>query len=137
MWMQPPPPVDNHWVLHIAASPHQVDDALQESCVHKHARPAGDPDFPAYLAGTSDPRQPPAWLIFADAELTRRGHRTRWCTPECELHRWPPHAFPKHRQGAVEAGPQAGPIDTPSEGKRHGTQRQRLVRDRHAGPRDE
>lgn len=131
MWMQPPPPVDNHWVLHIAASPHEVDDVLLELCVHKHARPAGDPRFPAYLAGTSDPRRPPAWLTFAGAELNRRGHRTRWCTPDCEHHAWPPREFPpKHRQGVVGAGPQAGPIDKPSGGERHGDQRQRMVRDR-------
>jgi hypothetical protein len=86
MWLQPPPPVDDQWVLHIAATPHQVDDVLRELCIHKRARPIGDPDFPAWLAGRQDPHEPPAWMSFARAELERRGHPARWCVPDCAYH---------------------------------------------------
>ena len=114
MWMQPPPPVDNHWVLHVAASPHEVDDALRELCVHRQARPASDPAYPAYLAGTSGLSQPPAWMTVAASELARRGRRTRWCTPDCDAHSWPAdEVLRKHRQGVVAAARQGGPTGRP------------------------
>lgn len=86
MWSQPPPPVDNWWVLHIAATPHEVDDVLADLCVHKRARPVGDPDYPAYLAGRETPAEPPTWMTFARAELERRGRNTLWCDPGCPYH---------------------------------------------------
>jgi len=86
MWMQPPPPVDDWWVLHIAAAPHRVDEVLTELCIHKRGRAIGDPDFPAYLAGRHCPAGPPAWMDVARAELERRGYRTHWCDPGCAYH---------------------------------------------------
>lgn len=83
MWMRPPPPVADWWVLHIGATPHEVDDLMRELCVHKHAHTVGDPGYPAYVAGTSDPYEPPAWMSVVRTELLRRGLRTRWCTPTC------------------------------------------------------
>ena len=74
------------WVLHIAATPHQVDEVLAELCLHKRARPIADPAFPAYLAGRESPDRPPAWMSVVLAELGRRGYPTRWCVPGCELH---------------------------------------------------
>ncbi|MET0419725.1 MAG: hypothetical protein ABW022_27220 [Actinoplanes sp.] len=86
MWLQPPPPVDDRWVLHIAATPHEVDDILVDLYIHKRAHPIADPDYPAYLAGRQNPDAPPAWMTFARAELERRGHRTRWCDSACPYH---------------------------------------------------
>jgi hypothetical protein len=112
MWLQPPPPVTNRWVLHIAATPHEVDDVLADLCIHKRARPVGDPDYPAYLAGRETPYEPPAWMAFANAELQRRGYYTLWCDPDCPHHPWPPRTEPpaapagewpaarRHRSGA-------------------------------------
>ncbi|WP_433796447.1 hypothetical protein [Actinoplanes sp. CA-252034] len=94
MWSQPPPPVDDQWVLHIAASPHQVDDVLAQLCIHKRANPLGDPRYPAFLTGRESPKEPPAWLRVARAELVERGHHTRWCDAECAHHSWPPPAGP-------------------------------------------
>jgi len=112
MWSQPPPPVSDRWVLHIAATPHEVDDLLADLCIHKRARPIGDPDYPAYLTGRETPHEPPAWMRFADAELRRRGYDTQWCDPGCPHHPWPPRTEPpttpaghrppaqRHRPGA-------------------------------------
>src|SRR5690349_11475765 len=94
MWMQPPPPVDDRWVLHIAATPHQVDEVLAELCIHQRAKAAGDPDMPAYLAGRYSPGEPPAWMSFARAELESRGYRTRWCEPDCAHHPSSPRTAP-------------------------------------------
>ena len=94
MWMQPPPPVTNRWVLHIAAAPHQVDDVLADLCIHQRAKPIGDPEFPAYLVGRYSSYEPPAWMGFARPELERRGYRTRWCGPDCAHHPWPPSTTP-------------------------------------------
>jgi hypothetical protein len=94
MWCQPPPPVDDRWVLHIAVSPHQVDDVLGDLCIHKRARPLADPDYPAYLTGRESPYEPPAWMSFACAELNRRGYSTKWCDPRCAHHPWPPRTDP-------------------------------------------
>ena len=93
MWMQPPP-VTNRWVLHIAATPHQVDDVLADLCIHQRAKAIGDPEFPAYLVGRYSPYEPPAWMSFARPELERRGYRTRWCGPGCAHHPWPPYTTP-------------------------------------------
>jgi hypothetical protein len=112
MWLQQPPPVTDRWVLHIAATPHEVDDVLADLCIHKRARPVGDPDYPAYLAGRETPYEPPAWMAFANAELQRRGYYTLWCDPDCPHHPWPPRTEPpaapagewpaarRHRSGA-------------------------------------
>jgi hypothetical protein len=43
MWLQPSPPVTDRWVLHIAATPHEVDDILAELYIHKRARPLATP----------------------------------------------------------------------------------------------
>ena len=94
MWTQPPPPVDDRWVLHIAASPHQVDDILADLCIHHRAAAISDPQLPAYLAGRYSTDEPPAWMKVAQAELERRGHRTRWCSATCEHHPWPPRTTP-------------------------------------------
>jgi hypothetical protein len=109
MWLQPPPPVTNRWVLHIAATPHEVDDVLADLCIHKRARPTGDPGFPASLVGRETPDEPPAWMSFVRAELERRGLDTRWCELACPHHpsptrtaapsgTWP--AARRHRSGA-------------------------------------
>jgi hypothetical protein len=90
MWLQPPPPVTDRWVLHVAATPHEVDDVLADLCIHKRARPTGDPDFPASLVGRETPDEPPAWMSFVRTELERRGHRTRWCEFACPHHPSPP-----------------------------------------------
>jgi hypothetical protein len=113
LWLQPPPPVDNHWVLHVAASPHDVDDALREVCVHKHARPFGDADFPAFLAGTGNPAEPPAWMTVVETELTRRGHRVRWCDPGCPAHSRPSEVFSRITDRRLSApAPRPGPSTT-------------------------
>ena len=93
MSLQPPPATDQ-WVLHIAATPHQVDDALADLYIHKRARTNGDPDYPAYLTGRETPHEPPAWMTFVDAELQRRGYPTLWCDPDCRHHPRPPHTEP-------------------------------------------
>jgi hypothetical protein len=108
MWL-PPPPVTDRWVLHIAAPPRHVDTVLHDLGIDEHARPIGDPDFPAYLTGRDRPHEPPPWLSQARAELNRRGHRTRWCTPGCPHHSWPP------RPAAPDA---ATAIDGPSPHRR-------------------
>jgi hypothetical protein len=90
MLLPPPPPVTNRWVLHIAATPHEVDDILADLYLHKRARPTGDPEFPAYLAGRETSHEPPAWMSFTRAELERRGHRTLWCDADCPHHPRPP-----------------------------------------------
>ncbi|MGK5680506.1 hypothetical protein [Actinoplanes sp. URMC 104] len=82
MW----PQVTDRWVLHIAATPHQVDDVLAELCIHKRAVPIGDPRFPACLAGPETPHEPPTWMSLARAELERRGYRTLWCDLDCPHH---------------------------------------------------
>jgi hypothetical protein len=89
MWLQPPPPVADWWVLHIAATPHEVDDVLADLCIHKRARAFGDPGCPAFLLGQDTPSEPPAWMSVADGELRRRGYRTLWCDPGCPHHRSP------------------------------------------------
>ncbi|BCJ45848.1 hypothetical protein GCM10010168_57320 [Actinoplanes ianthinogenes] len=89
MWTQPPPPVDDQWVLHVAASPHQVDEVLADLCIHRRATAMGDPRMPAFLAGRYSPDEPPAWMSVARAELEGRGYRTRWCEAECAHHPWP------------------------------------------------
>jgi hypothetical protein len=120
MWLRPSPPVTDRWVLHIAATPHEVDDILADLYIHKRARPLGDPDYPAYLAGRETPYEPPAWMSFARAELERRGHRTLWCDPDCAHHPWPPRTEP----------PAAAPSDTrPAAGRhRSGASLRRLTR---------
>jgi hypothetical protein len=94
MWSQPSPPDTDRWMLHIAATPHEVDELLADLYIHKRARPTGDPGFPACLTGWETPAEPPAWMRFAQAELERRGYRTRWCDPDCPYHRWPPRPEP-------------------------------------------
>ncbi|GGQ38189.1 hypothetical protein [Couchioplanes azureus] len=89
MWSQPPPPVADWWTLHIALCPHEVDEVLRDLCIHKHARPATDPDFPAYLAGTNTPTVAPAWMSMVHTELQRRGIPSVWCTPACPHHATP------------------------------------------------
>lgn len=54
MWLQPPP-VTDRWILHIAATPHEVDDVLADLCIHKRARPVGDPDYPGLPRGPGNP----------------------------------------------------------------------------------
>ncbi|BBH70629.1 hypothetical protein ACTI_73140 [Actinoplanes sp. OR16] len=74
MW---PQPVTDLWTLAVAACPHRVDDVLADLGLHRRARPAADPDFPARLIGPAGPDRPPAWMELARAELERRGFRTR------------------------------------------------------------
>ncbi|SNY53623.1 hypothetical protein SAMN05421748_11497 [Paractinoplanes atraurantiacus] len=102
MWSQPPPPVADWWVLHVAASPHEVQDALIDACVHQRARALPDPDYPAYLAGQGSTDEPPAWLSFARAELSRRGHPTRWCEPDCR------HRDVRHLSPLIPGAPAGG-----------------------------
>ncbi|GAA4606177.1 hypothetical protein BJY16_005694 [Actinoplanes octamycinicus] len=94
MLTQPSLPLTDRWALHIAASPHRVDDILADLCLHQRARAIGDPAFPACLLGRGSPDEPPAWLSFVRAELERRGHRTRWCGPDCRHQLWPPATTP-------------------------------------------
>ncbi len=119
MWLPSPPPVADRWVLHIAATPHEVDDVLADLYIHKRARPIGDPDFPAYLTGQETPHEPPAWMRFARAEIERRGYRTLWCDPGCPHH-------PAPRSGPPAAVPGDG---RPAAGRRRpGTSLRRLAR---------
>lgn len=96
MWLQSPPPLTNRWVLHVAATTAQVDAVLRELCIDGH-QPSynGDEQFPVYLAGTGGPYGPPQWMAFARAELHRRAYPTRWCTPACRHHPWPPRTEPE------------------------------------------
>lgn len=86
MWSQPPPPVADWWVLHVAASPHEVDDVLTELCIHHRARPLANPEYPAYLAGRCGPGEPPAWMSVAKTELDGRGVGAHWCEAGCGRH---------------------------------------------------
>ncbi|MEV4343238.1 hypothetical protein AB0J83_01980 [Actinoplanes sp. NPDC049596] len=95
MWSQPPPPVADWWVLHVAASPHEVQDILADAGIHQRPRPLADPEHPAYLAGRGRLDEPPAWLSFARAELDRRGYPTRWCESDCR------HRDVRHIDSAV------------------------------------
>nr|WP_296067038.1 hypothetical protein [uncultured Actinoplanes sp.] len=99
MWLPLPPPVTDRWVLHIAATPHQVDEVLADLCIHKRAHAIGDPGCPAYLAGRETPQEPPAWMSFAKTELERRGYRTLWCDPGCKH-----HPQPQPTAGTIGAG---------------------------------
>jgi hypothetical protein len=94
MWLQPPPPVTNRWVLHIAATTGQVTDVLHDLCIHERPRYNGDRQLPVYLCGTASRYEPPVWMSFARAELNRRGYPTRWCDPRCPHHPWPPRPHP-------------------------------------------
>ncbi|GAA2851578.1 hypothetical protein Acy02nite_35160 [Actinoplanes cyaneus] len=73
----------DQWVLHVAATPHDVEDVLADLCLHRRARPVADRDYPARLVGRGSPDEPPAWLCFVRDELEQRGHRTQWCAPWC------------------------------------------------------
>lgn len=91
MWLQSTPPVTNRWVLHVAATTSQVTAVLRELCVDdEQPRYNGDETFPVYLRGSGSPYGPPEWMSVARAELNRRGYPTRWCTPTCRHHPWPP-----------------------------------------------
>jgi hypothetical protein len=91
MWFQSPPPVTDAWVLHVAATAGQVTAALRELCIaDRRPREEGDGEFPVLLRATGGPYGPPQWLSLARTELNRRGYATRWCTPRCRHHSWPP-----------------------------------------------
>jgi hypothetical protein len=94
MWLQPPTPMTNRWVLHVAATNGQVADVLHDACIHERPHYNGDRQFPVYLCGTASPYEPPVWMSVARAELHRRGHLTRWCDANCPHHPWPPRSHP-------------------------------------------
>jgi hypothetical protein len=109
MWLQPPPPVTNRWVLHIAAEPRQVDAVLRDLGIDEHARPLGDSQVSAYLTGRGSPYEPPPWMAFACAELDRRGHRSSWCAPACRHHPWPPRTEPQPAAAKPGSGRRSAP----------------------------
>lgn len=71
--------------------------------IDEHARAIGDQWLPAYLAGRHSPYEPPQWMAIARAELNRRGHAIRWCTPNCRHHPWPPRTNPQQPTGVTPA----------------------------------
>ncbi|AEV84245.1 hypothetical protein ACWT_3222 [Actinoplanes sp. SE50] len=87
MWSLPP--TVDRWMLHVAASPHEVDEVLADLCLHQRSRAVTDPDFPACLIGPKNLGEPPAWMRFARTELDRLGYRTRWCDVGCVHHPLP------------------------------------------------
>jgi len=113
MWCQTPPPLTNRWLLHIAATTGQVGAVLREMCIDdQQPHSNGDEQFPVYLRGVAGPYGPPEWMNIAHAEFNRRGYPTRWCTPRCRHHPWPPRTEPDQPTTtpiAARSGAAAGP----------------------------
>lgn len=109
MWFQTLP-ATNRWVLHVAATPAHVTTTLRDLRIDdQQPHDSGDEQFPVYLRGVGGPYGPPTWMAFARAELDRRGYDTRWCTPECRHHLWPPGTDAEQPRADAAATPASRP----------------------------